>query len=224
VGTASAPFPVTLANPGSSPVAVDAVGVSGPFDQTHDCPRMLAGGASCTVSVRFAPAGIGDHLSGELTVRTGAVTERLALEGRGVALEVTPWPGAVDFGTRRLDDPPETRTVTVGNTGSDFVEILGLGVSGATAASFAILEDRCTGRMLWLNEECTLVVAFAPERNGALAGALEIASTAAPTAVPLQGFGVDRAVLDIPTLGEWALLGLALLLALTGVALLGGRG
>ncbi|MGD2116228.1 MAG: choice-of-anchor D domain-containing protein, partial [Acidobacteriota bacterium] len=94
VGTASAPFPVTLANPGSSPVAVDAVGVSGPFDQTHDCPRMLAGGASCTVSVRFAPAGIGDHLSGELTVRTGAVTERLALEGRGVALEVTPWPGA----------------------------------------------------------------------------------------------------------------------------------
>jgi hypothetical protein len=224
VGTMSPAEQVVLTNPGTEAIALGAISVSGPFGQTNACPPTLAGGASCAVSVYFAPGGIGDHLRGELTLRGGAETLTVPLEGRGIAVQVTPWPGTVDFGIHRLDDPPQSRLVTLGNTGTDFVAIQAAAVSGAAAESYRIEEDLCTGRLLWLNESCTLTVVFTPQQGGPAEAAVEIASTGALRHVDLQGFVVSENVLEIPTLSDWGLGLLALLLALAGYGLLLRRG
>lgn len=225
VGTVSEPLAVTLSNPGTTPVTLRRISVtSGPFGQTSPCPRVLAAGASCTVSVYFTPTGVGDHLRGSLSVATGSGTARIPIEGRAVAIEVTPQPGTIDFGIHRLDAPAESRVVTLGNTGTDFVEIFAATVRGDAPATFVVEEDLCTGRVLWLDETCTLSVAFVPERHGVLQGELEIVSTAALSHISLTGFGVDGSAPAIPTMGEWGLLGLALLVAGSGITMLGRRG
>jgi hypothetical protein len=68
VGTTSAPQTVTLTNPGSAPLHVANVGVTGAFTTTQNClvASPIAPGGSCSESVAFAPFSAGP-LAGTLT-------------------------------------------------------------------------------------------------------------------------------------------------------------
>ncbi|GII24062.1 discoidin domain-containing protein [Planosporangium mesophilum] len=65
VGQTSSAQTVTVSNTGTTSATVSGVSVTGDFSQTNNCAN-LAVGASCTVTVRFAPTASG--------TRTGAVT------------------------------------------------------------------------------------------------------------------------------------------------------
>ena len=84
VGSTSSAQTVTVSNPGSTAAAVSSVSVSGPFSQTNTCGGSIAAGASCTVSVKFAPAASG-AASGTLSVASSAPGSPLtvALSGTG---------------------------------------------------------------------------------------------------------------------------------------------
>jgi hypothetical protein len=84
-GSTSAAQTVTVSNPGSTAATVSSIGASGPFSQTSTCGGSIAAGGSCTVSVKFAPAG-GGAASGTLSVATSAPGSPLtvALSGTGV--------------------------------------------------------------------------------------------------------------------------------------------
>ena len=85
VGQTSAAQTVTVANPGSSSTSISQLAVSGPFSQTTTCGATLAAGASCTVSLKFAPTAAG-AASGSLTVASSAPNSPLSvpLSGTGV--------------------------------------------------------------------------------------------------------------------------------------------
>jgi hypothetical protein len=85
VGQTSSAQTVTVTNPGSTTATISQVAVSGPFTQTNTCGAALAAGASCTVSVRFAPTA-GGAASGSLTVASSAPNSPLSvqLSGTGV--------------------------------------------------------------------------------------------------------------------------------------------
>jgi hypothetical protein len=86
VGQTSAAQTVTVSNPGSSSVSISQLAVSGPFSQTNTCGATLGAGASCTVSVSFAPTAAG-AASGSLTVASSAPNSPLSvpLSGTGVS-------------------------------------------------------------------------------------------------------------------------------------------
>jgi hypothetical protein len=86
VGSTSAAQTVTVSNPGSTAASVSSVSVSGPFSQTNTCGSSIAAGASCTVSVKFAPTASG-AASGALSVASSAPGSPLsvALSGTGAA-------------------------------------------------------------------------------------------------------------------------------------------
>lgn len=86
VGSTSSAQSVTVTNPGSSSVTVSSVSASGAFSQTNTCGSSLGAGASCTVSVKFAPTASGSA-SGNLTVAGSAPNSPLtvALSGTGVS-------------------------------------------------------------------------------------------------------------------------------------------
>ncbi|MEV0456599.1 ThuA domain-containing protein [Catellatospora methionotrophica] len=86
VGTTTAAQTVTVSNPGTAAASISAVTVSGQYTQTNTCGSSLAAGASCTVSVRFAPTSAGAQ-NGTLSVANATTAQPLtvSLTGTGVS-------------------------------------------------------------------------------------------------------------------------------------------
>jgi hypothetical protein len=85
VGQTSSVQTVTVTNPGSVTATISQVAVSGPFTQTNTCGSALAAGASCTVSVAFAPTA-GGAASGSLTVASSAPNSPLSVQLSGTGI------------------------------------------------------------------------------------------------------------------------------------------
>ena len=68
---------MTLSATGATPLALRALHASADFLLGADCPALIAAGASCAISVRFAPQQPGDR-SSTLTVDTSAGTLTVA--------------------------------------------------------------------------------------------------------------------------------------------------
>jgi hypothetical protein len=86
VGSTSSSQSVTVTNPGTSAVSMSSIGITGPFGESNNCGTSLGAGASCTVSVTFAPTAAGSA-SGTLSVNSSAPGSPLtvALTGTGVS-------------------------------------------------------------------------------------------------------------------------------------------
>ena len=86
VGSTSSAQPVTVTNPGTTAVSMSSIGVTGPFGESNNCGTSLAAGASCTVSVTFAPTAAG-AATGTLSVNSSAPGSPLtvALSGTGAS-------------------------------------------------------------------------------------------------------------------------------------------
>ena len=91
LGTASPTQSISLSNTGGGPLVLGSVGVSGPgaadFSQTNNCPASLNAGASCSVSVTFAPSAQGPR-SAALSLSDNAEDspQAVSLFGSGVAV------------------------------------------------------------------------------------------------------------------------------------------
>jgi hypothetical protein len=225
IGTVSPPQTVTLTNTGSLALTLTSIGVEGPFEASHGCPSSLPAGASCQIQVTFAPGAVEDLLSGALVVSSSGAgsPHRVVLEGRGVGLLLSAQPGRVDFGDV-AGGGLLRRTVTILNTGSDFVELGALALAGDGV--FAVESDLCSGARLFSREGCSLTVAFAPTEAGSYSALLELPSTAltSPERVELVGRNLALGPMEIPTLSQWGLLLLAMGLALVGLRSLRGQG
>ena len=84
VGSTSSAQSVTVTNPSTTAVSMSSIGVTGPFSEANNCGTSLAAGASCTVSVSFAPTAAGSA-TGTLSVNSSAPGSPLtvALSGTG---------------------------------------------------------------------------------------------------------------------------------------------
>jgi sugar lactone lactonase YvrE len=87
-GKSSTPKTVTLSNPGTTPLIISSIGVTGAnassFVQTNTCPSpssSLAAGKSCTISVTFNSSGKAATASLTVTDNTQAGTQTASLSG-----------------------------------------------------------------------------------------------------------------------------------------------
>jgi hypothetical protein len=89
VGTASSALTATLTNEAAVPIRIDEIGLAGrhsaSFELAENCPETLAAGASCTISVRFAPLAVAPT-SARVVVATSATLAPLViwLSGTGI--------------------------------------------------------------------------------------------------------------------------------------------
>src|SRR5438309_1546198 len=90
--TTSAAQTITLSNPGTAALTITSIGVTGTnasdFHQTNSCASSVAAGASCTISVTFAPALVGAR-SASITIADSATgsPHTAALSGTGADRE-----------------------------------------------------------------------------------------------------------------------------------------
>jgi Abnormal spindle-like microcephaly-assoc'd, ASPM-SPD-2-Hydin len=189
VGTHSAGQAVTLTNAGAITLNISSIVASGDFLQQNDCGSVLPAGASCKITVVFAPAGKGVR-SGAVNIADDAVNspQTIALTGTGtvVALSLT----SVDFGDQKVGTSSQPQPITIVNVGTDPIQVSAVGIAGMNFGDFA-LKTTC-GSKLPGGASCTFGLIFTPKATGSRHAHLDIADSGggSPQKVKLTGNGI----------------------------------
>lgn len=201
VDTGAAERSLTLANRGEEPLRLERIEVRADGDAFSlagtDCPAEgpLEAGASCRVTVRFAPRGdVGEgEMEGTLTVAPAEAPQGVdvRLRGRAVVPRLVPRPTTVDFGESRVGRDGPTREVIFSSTGSGTADVDAVRTAGPDAGAFTVRADTCTGASLDPGDSCRMEIVFHPRQEGVQGGRLEVRSTslAEPPGVALRGVG-----------------------------------
>jgi hypothetical protein len=152
-------------------------------------------GAGCSVLV----PGPGDRTRGSDAGMRDAGTD-----AGGPELALTP--ADHDFGQLLVGLQSEAVVFTARNTGVAATGDLSVRLIGASASSFEITADECTGVALLADETCTVSVAFAPESADPLTVMIEVASGATAATADLSGTGVSSTIAITPMMHEFAVL------------------
>lgn len=95
-GTTSSTQAVTITNTGNAQLYIDAINMAGDFAQTNTCGNPVAPGASCTISVTFAPLALGSR-TGTLSIFDNASgsPQIVSLNGSGTGIGFNQITGAL---------------------------------------------------------------------------------------------------------------------------------
>lgn len=187
VGTTSGTESLTVRNTGIVPLTLGSPSVTGnDFVVTSGCPPNLAAGASCTISIVFAPTAIGQR-SATLTMAANVDAGTLSadLEGVGTqAATIVLTPLRMDFGSVRIGQSSPVQYLTVANTGGNPAALKPLQISGP----FSFSANTC-GSSLPPNTACTVGIVFTPVESGAASGSLVAIDDAGTQTALLSGNG-----------------------------------
>jgi len=188
---------VTLTNTGNGTMQLfqlNVVNTSGTAftKKSTTCGATLAVGASCTVTVQFAP-GTATGFSGSLDITAnlqGSTTASVALSGTGI-----PTPAAVQlsptslvFTTQNIGTTSPAQPVTLTNTGGTALSITSI----VSSPEFPV--SGCAAGTLAPGASCTMMVTFSPSATGARTGTVTITDSASgsPHTVALTGTGAPK--------------------------------
>ncbi len=186
LGSSSQPHQVRLTNGGTSALSITAINTVGNFSQTNLCHNSLAPGASCMISLTFAPTTTG-ILYGNLQVADNDPSSPQTARLRGIGTQVSLNPPSLGFGSQTINTTSPPQTVTLQNTGSNALNI------GSIAPSADYAQTNNCGTSLAAKGMCTITVTFTPTQTGSLPGTLSFIDSdgTSPQTVNLSGTGVS---------------------------------
>jgi hypothetical protein len=212
-GSSSSEVTFTLTNPGGVPTGTishtfggaNAAEFSVRASTCAGAP--LAGGANCTIVVRFNAASAGAKVA-TLDVTDGTLNASSSLTATGAA------PGAIviepstrDFGSSAIGVATGGTAFTVRNTGGSATGELTVALAGTNPADFPVIEggDGCSGATLPAAGSCTIAVQFRPGASGARSATLRVQGTPGGTATAaLSGNGESAAAIEVtPTAADF---------------------
>jgi hypothetical protein len=209
VGATSAPQTITVRSAGTEPVTLDNIVLgSGPFAiSANDCPAVLNPGATCTVSVTFAPLTL-NSFGGRFDIFSPDASDPfivILLSGKAASV-LSLAPTSFDFGADTLGAATAPRTATYTNISSATVVFAEtpITVTGDTG-DFQYSTD-CVS--LDPGQSCSVTVRFIPtalgSRSSTATGVLSGVTTPIPS-LNVAGFGTppptlifSPATLDFP--------------------------
>ena len=170
VGTTSGAESLTIQNTSGIALTLAAPAVSSSdFVLSNKCPASLAAGASCAISIIFAPTATGQRsatVTMAANVQGGVLTANLQGTGTpGGTMVLTPL--RLDFGSVRIGQTSPVQYITVANTGRVVAGLKPLSISGP----FAISANTCSSTLA-VNTSCTVGVVFSPNASGTASGSL----------------------------------------------------
>lgn len=118
---------VTLDNPGTIPLQISTVQVSGAaFSETNNCGISIGAGGSCAINISFSPTATGNS-TGVLTITDSAAgsPHTVALVGTGVAAGI----GLV-YQPRNGATAPTAATILAGTSAFTAIQVGGAGLGG----------------------------------------------------------------------------------------------
>jgi hypothetical protein len=196
VGSSPATQTVTLSSNGTAAVGITGITIGGAnpanFSQTNTCGTSVAVGASCTITVKFAPTAAGS-LAATLSIADNVAGSPQAVTLAGTATPapapvVTLTPSSLTF-SAVTGTTTAAQTATIKNTGTALLSLTGISMTGSGAAAFA--ETNTCGASLDVNASCTVSVTFSPGSVASFSAAVSIADNASgsPQTIALTGSG-----------------------------------
>jgi hypothetical protein len=176
-GSNSSNVVFTVRNTGTATSGTPAVAITGVFATeftivANTCTTALAGGATCTVTVRFNPTTVGMKTAVLEVSGSPGGTDTADISGTGI----TPANLTASTSTLAFGNFPETMTTTlpvvISNTGAETSGALAVSITGADAGQF--MASGCTGMTLAMGANCTITVTFAPTSQGSKVATLNI--------------------------------------------------
>ena len=195
---------LTLTNTGSVGGTINSFGFSGANANEFalvgkTCGNTLAAGASCTLTIVFAPTVAGAASASFVATDNATGTNQyVALSGTGASpATFTFSPTSLTFPSTNLNMTSPSQVLTITNTGSAAVTVSSYTFSGTNASEFLIQGKTC-GTSLAGGASCTLTIGFKPTVAGAASANLVATDNAAgsPQSVPLSGTATN-----LPTVG-----------------------
>lgn len=186
---------VASADPLGAPFSIAMDGCSG---------KILAPGAGCSMTVRFAPAEMGDFEDSFDIPSDDPDKHPFTLKVRGRGADA-----AFPDITVEATDPPLARavigrssliTVTVRNDGEAPLMLGAINRTNPIERPFTITQDGCTGQTLAPKGQCTVLMRFAPTATGTFKDAFEIPSNDPdenPVIVEVSGRGMPAMPPDL---------------------------
>ena len=198
VGVVSAPQLVTLSNTGNAPLVISRVSLAGSnanqFSQTNACSQVGAG-ASCSISVRFAPSTAGTK-SASLSIVHNAAGSSSSVLLSGSASSAAPIisisPPSLDF-TEAVNATSQSKEIVITNLGAAPLSISKISLGGTHAPQF-LQTNNCSS--VAVGRSCKVDVAFRPTTIGAKVASLLITHNASGGNSSVQLTG--SAVLPVP--------------------------
>jgi len=190
---------VTLTNTGTTPITItDPLlsivkgGSSSEFVQLNLCPKSLAAGSHCTITIAFvagpfytpqtATLSIADNAPGnpQTVMLTATVIEPLASFS----------PSNLSFGTQAVASST-SKTVTLQNVGATPLLLTGMAITGTNASAFTLTPASNCGSSLAAGSSCTISVTFKPAAKSSYSAALNVTDNAqsGTQVVTLSGTG-----------------------------------
>jgi hypothetical protein len=188
VGTVSGSQTVVLANTGTIPLTITSLAANGNFSQTNTCGASVAVGGSCSITVRFNPAVIGNRM-GSVTVKDNAGPPTQIITLFGVGTDVSLSTTSLVFPPQKVGTtrPPSNARLT--NVGGTTLTFSGFAISGPSATDFT--QTNNCGSSLAAGRSCTIAVTFTPTATGSRNASLDISDNGggSPQKVMLTGTG-----------------------------------
>ncbi len=172
----SPPLALVVTNVGDDTARAVTLEVTGRsatlFTTSDDCDAELAGGASCTVTVVFAPTMLGEH-EAELVVSADTHSVTSFLSGEAVETQLTIVPSATTFDPTGIGERSFERSFTLKNKSRRASGAITVALAGSDPGEFELVGNDC-GQVLGPNLRCTLTARFAPTRGGAASAELVV--------------------------------------------------
>jgi hypothetical protein len=201
-------LPVTLTNSDPNSLTISQISATGDFSINNaatTCGSSLISGASCTISVTFAPT-VGGLRSGTLSVADTGVGTPQTLNLSGTGLTVNLLPVSMTFGSTANPQNIGTRSpaqiATLTNYGS-----APLTIQPILSPTNFVESDNC-GSSLAGGQSCAISVLFLPTISGAVAGSLQVIESGYPDpkTIKLTGTSTGPGLVSMSvTPGNWTL-------------------
>lgn len=195
VGTNSVSQTVVVSALGAA--TISSFDTSGDFKETNDCPLSFSNGATCTMTVTFAPTGSGTA-NGAITIHNNGHFSKatiLALVGQGTAITITPT--SLNFGSRLVKTASAAKTVVLKNNGDTSVAMGAITLSDTTNYKET---NNCplSGSALASAGSCTISVTFDPQTTGTKPATVPIADSdpSSPQVLSLTGIATNAVSLS----------------------------
>lgn len=182
VSVADATQTITLSNPGTAPLTITALAVTGAdpsdFTQTHTCTGTVAAAGSCTITVTFNPIAAGTRTASvSVTDNAAASPQTVALTGTAVGVAEATVSGPITFASQIVATTSAAQTATVTNSGSASLVVASFALSGTNAADFKATSTTCPGTLA-IAANCGISITFTPGAAGARTATLTITDNA----------------------------------------------
>lgn len=197
VKTSSAAQTATMTNTGTSAITMGTISLTDTTDYTisaNTCPASgstLAGGASCTVSVKFNPASTGFKRGAVIINDSDPSSPQLVgLSGTGTS-NVVLSPNTIQFATTAVGVTSALTKVTLTNkTGVSIT--LGNPAISITGPFAVATSSTCTNSLvIAANGTCVINAAFKPTKVGFASGTISVndSDVTSPQSIAVSGYG-----------------------------------